>query len=98
MRAERSGRLEDGNRLREAARPLGAHFGMDPLGMIASGALLVAVAAEDADRVADACAAEGIDCARIASAVDPSHGVTLVSGGRRVELPRYDQDEIVKAY
>jgi hydrogenase maturation factor len=82
----------------EAARPLSAHFGMDPLGMIASGALLVAVAADDADRVADACAAEGIACARIATAVDPARGVRLVSGGRQVELPRYDQDEIVKAY
>ncbi len=82
----------------EQARPLSAHFGMDPLGMIASGALLVAVAADDADRVAGACAAEGIACARIATAVDPSRGVTLLSGGRQVELPRYDQDEIGKAY
>jgi hydrogenase maturation factor len=82
----------------EAARPLCAHFGMDPLGMIASGALLVAVAAGDADRVARACAAEGIACARIATAVDPSRGVKLVSEGQEVELPRYDQDEIVRAY
>jgi hydrogenase expression/formation protein HypE len=82
----------------EAARPLCAHFGMDPLGMIASGALLVAVADGDADRVARACAAEGIACARIATAVDPSRGVKLVSGGQEAELPRYDQDEIVKAY
>ena len=81
----------------DAARSLCAHFGIDPLGAIASGALLVAVAPEDADRVTRACAAKGIRCARIATAVDPARGVRLVSGGREVELPRFDQDEIVKA-
>jgi len=82
----------------EAAPRLCAHFGIDPLGTIASGALLVAVASEDADRVVRACAAEGIVCARIATAVDPSCGVKLVSGGQETELPRFDQDEIVKAF
>jgi hydrogenase maturation factor len=82
----------------EAAGQLCAHLGIDPLGTIASGALLVAVASEDAERVARACLAEGIACARIATAVDPSRGVKLVSGGKEVELPRFDQDEIVKAF
>jgi hydrogenase maturation factor len=82
----------------EAARGLCAHFGIDPLGMIASGALLVAVAPEDAERVVRACTAGGIACARIATAVDPARGVMLVSGGQETELPRFDQDEIVKAF
>jgi hydrogenase maturation factor len=82
----------------EPARQLCAHFGIDPLGMIASGALLVAVASEDADRVAEACAAGGIACARIAAAVDPSLGVMLVDGDQESPLPRFDQDEIVKAF
>ena len=82
----------------EAAGPLCAHFGIDPLGTIASGALLVAVAPEDAEPVAAACVAEGIACARIATAVDPSRGVKLVRGGREVDLPRFDQDEIAKAF
>lgn len=82
----------------QAAAPLCAHFGIDPLGTIASGALLVAVASEDAAPVARACGAAGIPCARIATAVDRSLGVKLVSGGREAELPRFDQDEIVKAF
>jgi hydrogenase maturation factor len=81
----------------EAAGQICAHLGIDPLGTIASGALLVAVASEDAERVARACLAEGIACAKIATAVDPSRGVKLVSGGQKVALPRFDQDEIVKA-
>jgi hydrogenase maturation factor len=82
----------------EAAPRLCAHFGIDPLGVIASGALLVAVAPEDAERVVHAHRAAGIACARIGTAVDPARGVQLVSGGQETELPRFDQDEIVKAF
>ena len=82
----------------EAAPELCAHFGIDPLGTIASGALLAAVAPADADRVIRACAAAEIACARIATAVDPSRGVKIVDRGREADLPRFDQDEIVKAF
>jgi hydrogenase expression/formation protein HypE len=82
----------------EEARRLCGHFGIDPLGTIASGALLVAVAPEDADRVVGACSAAGIACARIATAVEPGQGVKLVKEGQVVDLPRFDQDEIVKAF
>jgi hydrogenase maturation factor len=81
----------------ESAGPLCAHFGIDPLGTIASGALLLAVAPEDAERVTGACVAGGIACARIATAVDAARGVKLVREGQEVELPRFEQDEIVKA-
>jgi hydrogenase maturation factor len=82
----------------ESARPLCEHFGIDPLGLIASGALLVAVAPEDQEPVVEACAKAGIACARIATAVDPSRGVRLRRGGQELALPRFDQDEIVKAF
>ena len=82
---------------RSAVAQLAAHFGIDPLGTIASGALLVAVAAGDADRVVRACAEQGIACAQIATAVDPARGVKLVTGDEERELPRFDQDEVVRA-
>jgi hypothetical protein len=44
-----------------------------------------------------ACEAGGIACARIATAVEPGQGVKLVKRGQVVDLPRFDQDEIVKA-
>jgi hydrogenase maturation factor len=81
----------------ETAPRLCAHFGIDPLGTIASGALLVAVAPENADRVIRACETGGIACARIATAVEPGQGVKLVKEGQTVDLPRFEQDEIVKA-
>jgi hydrogenase maturation factor len=80
------------------AAELCAQFAIDPLGLIASGALLVAVAPEDEERVMQACAAQGIGCTHIATAVDPSQGVKLVSAGQDTDLPRFDQDEIVKAF
>jgi hydrogenase maturation factor len=82
----------------EAAGALCDHFGIDPLGTIASGALLVSVAPEDAERVTHACEARGIACARIATAVERSCGVTLVGGGDEVELPRFEQDEIARVF
>jgi len=82
----------------ETARPLCDHFGIDPLGLIASGALLIAVAPEDEGRVVEACTDAGVACARIATALDPSRGVRLLREGKESTLPRFDQDEIVKAF
>lgn len=77
-------------------RRLCAEYGADPLGMIASGSLLAAVAPEDADRAIAACLAKGIPCARIGSATEPASGVLLVEQGRSRPMPRYDQDEITR--
>lgn len=79
-------------------RALCAEFGLDPLGTIASGALLIALAPADAGAVLDACAREGIDCAFIGRVLPPEAGVTLVRGGRAAELPRFPRDEITRLY
>lgn len=79
--------------LPEGAR-LCAEFGLDPLGLIASGSLLAAVAPEDEAAALAACAAAGIACCRIGVATESE--VVLVRDGREEPLPRYDQDEITK--
>lgn len=71
-------------------------FALDPLGLIASGSLLAAVAPEDAERALAACRAAGVACTAIGEATDPREGVLLTRGGRAQPLPRYDQDEITK--
>ncbi len=71
---------------------------LEPLGLIASGSLLLAVAPADAERIADAIRAEGIDCAEIGEVVEANEGVTLLGDGGPTELPRYDQDEIAKLF
>jgi len=73
-------------------------FGLDPLGTIASGALLLALAPADAALVLHACARAGIDCAFIGQVVPEREGVTLVEGGRARPMPTFAQDEITKLF
>jgi hydrogenase expression/formation protein HypE len=76
------------------AAALCAAFGLDPLGTIASGALLLAVDPADADRVVAGCVAAGIACAAIGSITRREDGVILCAGGREAPMPAYPQDEI----
>ncbi len=71
-------------------------FGLDPLGTIASGALLLTLAPSDAATVLHACARDGIDCAFIGHVVPAEDGVTLVGKGEATPLPTFQRDEIVK--
>jgi hydrogenase maturation factor len=73
-------------------------FGLDPLGTLASGALLLTLAPADAGLVLHALAREGIDCHFIGHVVPAAEGVTLVDGGRRWPLPTYARDEITRLF
>jgi hydrogenase expression/formation protein HypE len=71
---------------------------LDPLGVIASGALLIAVSDRDAPPVCDALTAAGIPTARIARATPPECGCVLRTSVGEKPLPRYDQDEIARLF
>ncbi len=81
----------------------GAHVDdVQPLGLIASGALLAAVAPEDADKVVTALQEEGIRASVIGQATPRDEGARILDSTpdgaistRR--LPRYDQDELARA-
>ena len=73
-------------------------FGLDPLGTIASGALLLALAPADAGIVLHALARDGIDAAFIGRVVPREAGVVLTRGGQPGPLPRFDQDEITRLF
>jgi hydrogenase maturation factor len=73
-------------------------FGLDPLGTIASGALLAAVAQEDAGAVVVACRGAGIECAQIGRVVPPEAGVTLVTAGQARPMPAFARDEIARLF
>jgi hydrogenase expression/formation protein HypE len=88
---ERVPLLPEGARLCEA-------FGLDPLGTIASGSLLLAVAPADAAGVAAACQSAGIACAAIGAVTERRDGMVLVEGGRPRPLPVFLQDEISKLF
>jgi len=80
------------------AKELCDAFGLDPLGTIASGALLMTLAPADAGIVIHALAREGIDCHYIGQVVPPERGVTLVEGNRERPMPVFPQDELSKLF
>ncbi len=71
-------------------------FDIQLLGAIASGALLIAVAESDTTQVLDSLSEAGIDAQVIGRVVEKKQGVELMRGERRVELPRFEADEITK--
>ena len=73
-------------------------FGLDPLGVIASGALLIAVSEPDAGRVCTSLVAAGISAAPVARAVPADRSLTLRTAGGVRPLPRFDQDEITRLF
>ena len=75
-----------------------AALGLDPLGLIASGALLAAVAPEDAPGVVAALAREGIYAAEIGRATDASDGLKLTGAVGARDLPRFDRDELARYF
>jgi hydrogenase expression/formation protein HypE len=72
--------------------------GLDPLGTIASGALLMTLAPADAGIVIHALAREGIDAHYIGQVVPRAEGVMLVDGARREPMPVFAQDEITRLF
>ena len=95
-----------GVRLLEAAVPVPAEarvicdaMGIDPLGTIASGALLIACKPESAGAVRKAVEALGVSIAVVGRTTGASEGAVLVGAdGSERPLPRYEQDEILKAF
>jgi hydrogenase expression/formation protein HypE len=73
-------------------------LGLDPLGTIASGALLMTLVPAEAGVVIHALAREGIDCHFIGQVVPAEQGVTLTDGTRQWPLPTFARDEIAKLF
>ena len=71
-------------------------LGLDPLGVITSGALLLAVPAEGEEILRDTLLATGSMAVRIGRLCAPESGVMMKSGGKTSPLQRFDSDEISK--
>lgn len=79
--------------LQESTRSITKHFGIDPLGLLSSGALLFAATPgrEEALR------STGVKITRIGVLTDRAGHLTISSNGAERELPRYDSDELTRA-
>ena len=73
-------------------------LGLDPLGLIASGSLLAAVAPESADAVLGALSGAGIEACVIGVATDKTGEITLRSEGSSSEFPRFRRDELARFF
>ncbi|MBC7223037.1 MAG: hydrogenase expression protein [Anaerolineae bacterium] len=75
------------------------HLGLDPLGLIASGALLIAVAPEDAARTVAALEEGGIRASVIGEATsEPGECILLKPDGRERPLPEFPRDELARLF
>ncbi len=74
------------------------HYGLDPMGMISSGALLIALAPEDTERVLDAVRREGIRAEVIGSITEREKGLKIVEDGVAKEFPTFEVDEIARLF
>lgn len=77
-------------------RLLCEHFGLDPLGLIASGSLLIMVEPSDSGKVIRSLEKAGVPAAKIGKITHKEQGVKIGCGGRIRDLPRFDRDEIAK--
>ncbi|MBP1722845.1 MAG: synthase related protein [Deltaproteobacteria bacterium] len=69
-----------------------------PLGLLASGALLIAAAARDSERIIRALAAEGISASVIARVWEREKGVKLAERGKITDLPSFARDEVARLF
>jgi len=83
---------EDAIRVLPETHALCAHLGLDPLGLIASGALLIAAHASTAGAILAALERAGIPASRIGTVTDPGGEIVIRSNAGIRAMPRFDQD------
>jgi hydrogenase maturation factor len=73
-------------------------LGLDPLGLIASGALLLACPRREAAAVLQAWRGAGLQGAAIGEVLPAGEGCVLVDGREERPLPRFARDEIARVF
>ena len=71
-------------------------LGLDPFGLLASGALLIAVAESDCERVIVSIEERGVPAQRIGSLADAAEGAIMMVNGKPEPLPAFDRDEVAR--
>jgi hydrogenase maturation factor len=69
-----------------------------PLGLLASGAMLIAVAPKDSEKVIQALGKEGISASVIAKVWEREMGVKLAERGKVTALPVFARDEVARLF
>lgn len=82
--------------VRSETNALCNYFRIDPLGLLSSGALLIAAKPGSGEKLKETVETSGIPITRIGYLTEPEHGLQLVSGDGKAPLPRYDADELTR--
>lgn len=72
------------------------HYHLDPLGLIASGALLIVAPASHAQQILTGLGTRGIAATVIGEVTDRRSGVKMITADGTRDLPLYEQDEITR--
>lgn len=72
------------------------HLGIDPLGTLSSGALILCVSPESVVEVLSALHLAGIDCTDIGEVVPAAEGVRMVRQGQLTDVTAFASDEITR--
>ena len=80
----------------EEARVLCSEYKLDPMGVIASGALLIVIDPDDREAVLSKLAQDGIECSVIGSLTKKEEGLKIIKNGEVRDLPFFEVDEITK--
>jgi hydrogenase expression/formation protein HypE len=73
-------------------------FGLDPLGTLASGALLVAVPEAEAETLGALLATRGYPSAAIGRVTPPDEGLVALRAGQSVPWPEFAADEVTRVF
>ena len=73
-------------------------LGLDPLGLLASGALLITLPSEDVPQLFSALEDEGIDAFEIGRITGSEEGVHIIRGHELEPLPRFERDELARFF
>jgi len=79
-------------------RILCQEFSLDPLGLIASGALLLTLSPEQTPALMERFRQEGIEASRIGRIMAQGDGIRAKDGNGERDLPYYERDEITKIF
>jgi hydrogenase expression/formation protein HypE len=72
------------------------HYGIDPLGLLASGALVVATNPQETGKLGAAMRKARLRCAAIGKVVPRRKGIRIEERGKQKPLPCYDSDELTR--
>ena len=73
-------------------------LGIDPLGLLASGSLIIALSPADAERAVSALATAGFPAQAIGECADPCQGLILERSRRTCPLPQFARDELARVF